>query len=196
MKNSIKEYIAQFLLIVFSVVLGLYLSERIEERKEIQASGDLLTTIESEVKDNVKLLEYWVPYHQEIHERLDSLIDNAAFIEEFVGDKYVFFEKLLTRGTFMSRKPASDAWEIAKSHPLIVKIDYDKYLVLSRIYNQQEFTFEPGNEAFELFNSIGINAAEDAKSNLEIIANHVHELVAREQQLMSYYKNGEEVLGL
>lgn len=194
--NAIKEYIAQFVLIVFSVVLGLYLSERIEERKEIQESYDLLTTIKTEVKDNISLLEYWSPHHKEIKEKLDSLSKDEVFIEQFVGDKFFFFEKLFTRGTFMSRMLASDAWDIAKSHPLVVKIDYDKYLTLSRVYNQQKITFEPGFEMIELLKSKDVNIEKDAKSNLALICDRLHELVAREKQLMDFYKEAEEKLDL
>lgn len=194
--NAIKEYIAQFVLIVFSVVLGLYLSERLEERKEIQESEDLLATIKTEVKDNISLLEYWSPYHKEIAEKLDSLSEDAVFIEQFVNERDVFFAKLFTRGTFMSIMPVSDAWDIAKSHPLVVKIDYDKYLILSRIYNQQELTFAPAMEMFELLNSKDVNIEKDAQSNLELIHRRLRELVARERQLIEFYEEAEEKLDL
>lgn len=68
--NSIKQNITQVVLIVFSVVLGLYLSERIEERKKRKESYELLTTIKSEVKDNIRLVEKWGLYHQEINKNL------------------------------------------------------------------------------------------------------------------------------
>lgn len=194
--NVIKENISQFILIVFSVVLGLYLSERIEERKKKQDSDELLATIEFEVKDNIKLLEYWVPYHEEINKKLDSLSKNAVFIEEFVNDKTILYNKLLTRSTFIGRFPASDAWDIAKSHPLVVNIDYNKLLILSRIYNQQEITFEPMQKMFDLLNSKNVNEEKDAKSNLAIISSRVRELVAREKQLMHYYEKAEGILDL
>ena len=194
--NTIKQNLTQVILIVFSVVLGLYLSERIEERKNIQESNNLLAKIKSEVNENINLMEDWGLYHQEIYENLDSLSTNQEFIEEFIKDKSIFFEKLFTRGTFMARMPSNDAWEIAKSHPLIVNIDYDKILILSKIYNQQKSTFEPMNGIFELINSKDINTKNDAKSNLASIAERLHELVAREKQLLYYYNNGREILDL
>ena len=194
--NHVKQIITQFILIVFSVVLGLYLSERIEERKKRLESEELLTKIKSEVADNIILLEKWLPYHQEINKKLDSLSKDDAFIQEFIHDKFAFFKRLLTKGTFMGRSPVNDAWDIAKSHPLIVNIDYDKLLILSKVYNQQELTFEPMYELFELFNSKDVNVEQDAKANLELISNRIWDLVAREEQLMSYYKSAEEILDL
>ena len=188
--------ITQFVLIVFSVVLGLYLSERIEERKKIQESEELLAKIKAEVKDNIILLNEWVPYHQEIKWKLDSIYNDPEFIEAFVADKFAFFERLLSKGTFMGRSPANDAWDIAKAHPLIVNFEYDKLLILSRIYKQQEMTFEPAMKMIEIFDSKGVNSSQEARANLEVMLNHWHELVAREEQLMVYYREGVEILGL
>ncbi|MEO0471248.1 MAG: hypothetical protein AAF206_16585 [Bacteroidota bacterium] len=194
--NTIRQILTQFILIVFSVVLGLYLSERIEERKKQKESDVLLSKLKSEVTDNIKLLEDWVPYHQEINQNLDSLIDDTTFIEAFVNDKYAFYETLFTRGTFMAMFPTNDAWEIAKSHPLIVNVDYDKLLILSRIYSQQENTFEPGFKMFDVLNSKGINKKEEAKSNLALLSGHMKELIAREKDLLFFCRKGEVALNV
>lgn len=195
-RNTIKELLIQCALIVFSVVLGLYLSERLEERKNRKESDELLAKVKSEVKDNLSLLRIWVPYHQEIKVGLDSLATNEAFVEGFISNKFFFFEKLLTKGTFMGRSPASDAWEIAKAHPLMVNIDYNTLLALSRVYNQQSMTFEPGYELFEMFFEKDINSPEEARSNLELMSIRMSELVAREVQLLEYYGAAEEILDL
>jgi len=193
--NTIKQNITQFFLIVFSVVLGLYLSERIEERKKIKESEELLTTIKSEVKDNIKLMEIWAPYHEEIYENFDSLSKKEAYMAKFIKDKTIFFE-LMTRGTFIGRYPANDAWDIGKSHPLIVKIDHDKLLILSKIYSQQKLTFDPLMEVLEIYNSIDVNTEKNAKSKLALLSDRFRELVALEKQLMYYYQQGEEILEL
>jgi len=193
--SSIKQNLSQVVLIVFSVVLSLYLSERIEERKNKQESENLLGKIKSEVKENIALLEEWTPYHKEIYEQLDSLSGDEIFVKEFIKDKD-FFYSLFTKRSFMGRMPGNDAWDIAKSHPLIVNIDYDKLLILSKIYNQQKSTFEPGMELFEVLNSKDVNTEKDAKSNLKVISNHMFELVARERQLMYYYNQAKGILDL
>lgn len=96
----------------------------------------------------------------------------------------------------MGRAPANDAWDIAKSHPLIMKIEHDKLIILSKVYNQQKMTFEPMFKMFELFRSKDVNKENEAKSNLELISDHLTELVALERQLMVYYKEAEEILDL
>ncbi len=131
MKTSVKEHIRQLVLIVFSVVLGIFLSERIEENQQAREAQLLLSRLQSEIKDNQKLLEYWVPYHQAIVDRLDSLMDQDSFVQAFIADQSALFEQVLTRGNLMGDAPAGDAWDIAKSHPLIVHFDYDALLILS-----------------------------------------------------------------
>jgi hypothetical protein len=194
--RTITQNLIQFFLIVFSVVLGLYLSERIEEGKNRRASQELLEFIKTEVKDNGQLLQEWVPYHVEIQRRLDSLVKEPPFVEAFIQDRSVFFQELITKGTFMGRLPTNHAWDIAKSNPLIVNIDYDKMLALSRIYNQQEFTFVPFFDMFDALNSSAVNESTVAARNLEAIANHMRELVGREQQLLYYYREADSVLEL
>lgn len=194
MKKSIVENITQLFLIVFSVVLGLFLSERIEDRKNEKDATKLLSKIKSEVNDNKKLLEHWAPYHGEIATSLDSLCNNEKFVENFINDKSTLFKEVLTRGTFMSRMPSSDAWDIAKSHPLIVNIDYDELLILSKIYNQQKSTFEPAAKLSEIFYSPDFNTKENAKSNLQKFNGRMQEIVGREMQLINYYNEAEKVL--
>ena len=194
MQKPLVENFKQLFLIVFSVVLGLFLSERIEERKDEKEARKLLSKITAEVNENKKLMESWVPYHREIAERLDSLSNNEQFIEHFIRDKSTLFKEILTRGTFMSEMPSSDAWDIAKSHPLIVNFDYDALLILSKIYYQQKSTFEPTEKISDLFFSPDFNIKENAKSNLQQFNGLMQEVVARELQLMNYFKEAEKIL--
>ncbi len=188
--------ISQLLLIVFSVVLGIFLSERIEERKDKNEAVKLLSKITAEVNENKKLLEYWAPYHSDMARGLDSLSNNEIFIENFIQDKSVLFEAILSRGTFMGRMPASDAWDIAKSHPLVVNFDYDELLILSKIYNQQKSTFEPATKIIDIILSSDFNSKENARSNLQTLQNQMREIVSRENQLLIYLNEGEEIFKL
>lgn len=196
MEKSIGKNITQLFLIVFSVVLGIFLSERIEEQKNKNDAAKLLSTIISEVSENQKLLEYWAPYHADIARSIDSLSKDGLFVETFINDKTILFREVLTEGTFMRRMPSSDAWDIAKSHPLIVNIDYDELLILSKIYNQQQSTFEPTDEISDIFFSPDFNSRESAKSNLQNFSNLMQEVVSRETQLIYYFKEAEGIFEL
>lgn len=193
MKKSIIKYFLQVFLIVFSVVLGLFLSERIEERKNEKDALKLLSKLKSELNENKKLLDYWVPYHGEIVVSLDSLSNDEKFIKNFINDKSAIYEAF-SRGTIMSDMPSNDAWDIAKSHPLIVNIDYDILLSLSKVFNQQKFTYESIPKLIDLMVSTEFNAKETARPNLQLFKDKLEEIYGREMQLVNYYNEAEKNL--
>ncbi len=193
MKQSILKYLLQVFLIVFSVVLGLYLSERIEDRKNERDAKQLLSKIKSELNANKKLLDQWVPYHGEIVNTIDSLSNDEKFINNFINDKSAIYEAF-SRGTIMSDMPSNDARDIAKSHPLIVNIDYDILLGLSKIFNQQKFTYESIPNLIDLMLSTEFNSKETARPNLKLFRDKLEEVYGRELQLVNYYNETEQIL--
>ncbi len=194
MGKSIVKNLQQLFLIVFSVILGIYLSERIEERKNEKEAALLLSKIKSEVETNQKILEDWVPYHIAVVRRLDSLSNNETFISQFVEDESALFRQVLTRGSLMGSSPSNDAWDIAKSHPLIVHFDYEDLLILSKIYNQQIMAYSSVPKVVEILLSADFNAAEKAKTNLRAFTNLMREIVSRENQLLDYIAQSEKIL--
>lgn len=193
MKEAVLKNITQVILIVFSVVLGLYLSERIEDNKNKKEAIKLLSKIKSELKENKKLLDYWVPYHENAVKSLDSLTKNELFIEDFIKDNSTL-HRIFSRGTIMGEMPANDAWDIAKSNPLIVNFEYDKLLVLSKIYKQQEATYGSFSTMIELLLSPDLNTKESAKRNLQLFKNQLQDITHRELQLVRFYNEAEMIL--
>ena len=57
MKDSIIHKITQIILIAFSVVLGLDLSERLEDRKNEREAVKLLSKVKAELQDNKRILD-------------------------------------------------------------------------------------------------------------------------------------------
>lgn len=72
-KKTFFQFMAEMFLIVFSVFLGLYLSDRLEERKEVEKTLNALKSIKEEVSWNKKFLEGRVNYYQQLVNELDSL---------------------------------------------------------------------------------------------------------------------------
>jgi len=193
MKNSILKYLAQLILIVFSVVLGLYLSQKIEDRKNEKEATMLMSKIKLELNENKKLLDEWVPYHGEIGKKLDSLNNSETFIENFINDKSAIYQAF-SKGTIMSDMPSNYAWDIAKSHPLIVNVDYDELLAVSKVYNQQQGTYESVPKLIELMVSTEFNASDKARQNLQLFRDKMGEIYGREMQLMNYYNRANKIL--
>ena len=193
MEKAIVQNIKQVLLIVFSVVLGLYLSERIEERKNEKEAAKLLAKVKSELNENKKLLDVWVPYHREIVRSLDSLSQKEFFLEDFIEDKSALYQ-VVTKGTILSDMPSNDDWDIAKSHPLIVNFEYDELLILSKVYNQQKISFESLPNLIELVLSPDFNSRVQARPNLQLFRDKLNDIASRETQLIDYYNEADEIL--
>jgi len=196
MKKEIKDYIIQVILIVFSVVLGLYLNKKIEQHNERKEVEKLFSIVKSELTQNRHLLLEWHPYHAEIRDDFKALLKDKTSLEDFVKDRETLFDALFTKGTFMKRMPSDNAWEMAKTNPIITNIGYDKMLLLSKTYDQQVSTFEPAKEMFTLYHSTDVNLAKNAQVNLEIMQNYMHELVGREILLLEYYEQAVEEFNL
>lgn len=194
--KSIISSVKQLFLIVFSVVLGILLSEKIEENKNEKEAALLLSKIKSEVNNNKQLLEYWTPYHSKIVKDLDSLIKDETFVNDFINDQSTLFSKVLTKGNLMGDFPSNDAWDIAKSHPLIVHFDYEDLLILSRIYNQQKMTYNSVPKIIDLFLSADFNSKKKAETNLKLFKNLLREIVSRETQLLRFFNDAEKTQNL
>ena len=149
--------------------------------------------IKAELDENKKLLDYWVRYHQKIVKSLDSVTNNKIFIQRFIADNKEI-RNIFTRGTIMSDMPASDAWEIAKSHPLIVNFQYDELLLLSKIYKQQKGTYTSLLNMIEVLLSPNSNTKENAVSNVQYLKNQLEDFTSKELQLVRYYEEGEVLL--
>ncbi|GMU85925.1 MAG: hypothetical protein AMXMBFR48_11670 [Ignavibacteriales bacterium] len=72
-KKTFFQFMAEMFLIVFSVFLGLYLSDWLAERKEEEKTLNALKSISEEVNRNKKFLEERVNYYRELVSELDSL---------------------------------------------------------------------------------------------------------------------------
>ncbi len=193
MNETITKNITQICLIVFSVVLGLYLSERIEDNKNKKEAKKLMSKIKSELNNNIKLLDEWVPYHRDIVKKLDSLAKDENFVADFIADKSILYSAF-SKNTIMGEWLSNDAWEIAKSHPLIVNFDYDELFVLSRVYKQQNSAFESFPNLVEILLSPDLNSKAHARTNLVLIKDRLDDISMRELQLISYYKEAENIL--
>ena len=142
--------------------------------------------------DNKQLIEQWLPYHQQIVQRLDSLVNDPVFLTRFIADESVLFSEVLTEGSLMGRFPASDAWDIAKAHPLFVYTDYEDVLLLSKLYSQQEMAYASVPQMVERLLSPDFNLKANAPSSLYTFRNQMREIVGREIQYRDFLRAAEK----
>lgn len=184
MKRFLKIYIPQILLIVFSVVLGLYLSEKINQRQDRQMAQQLVSYLKTEVKQCRETMLEWIPYHEKLKITIDSLIKDEAFIKQFEENPNALFygaDKGLFNGDI-----TSTAWETALLNPAISEISYTQLKDFHKVYNQIDITFRPLEDMTDLVFSADFNAPNKSKQNLQVFSSLLWEMIGREKSLIFY----------
>ena len=124
---------------------------------------------------------------------MDSTFSNESFINLFIEDRSALY-RIFSKNTIMGETPSNDAWDIAKSHPLIVNLDYEELFILSKIYNQQKFAYDPFFKLVDILLAPDFNEEEKARANLKMFQNRFANMVGLEIQLVNYYNQAEEIL--
>jgi len=184
MKKFFTDYIPQVLLIVFSVVLGLFLSGKISERQDKKMAKQLVGHLKKEISHNREEILEWLPYHLKLRGKLDSARNDKNFLKKFITDQTALYE-LTDKGLFNGEINTA-AWETAILSPAISEVSYEQLRDFSKVYKQIDITYEPIlNRAQDLLTSSNFNTEENAKANLFTLRTLVQELAGREISLLT-----------
>ena len=82
--RNFKEYIGESLLIIFSVILALVLTEVFNKIHENQQTSEVLHQLRLELIDNKRQEEEQYHYHLQVLKNIDSALRNTAFAEQFI----------------------------------------------------------------------------------------------------------------
>src|SRR6476646_9890911 len=79
-----KEYLGESLLIIFSVVLALGLTEVINNLNEKRKTNEVLHQLREELIANKKAEEEQYQYHLQVLKNIDSALRNPSFAQQFI----------------------------------------------------------------------------------------------------------------
>jgi len=132
-----KEYLGECLLIVFSVVLALILTEVINNVNEKKKTAEILHQLKEELIDNKRLEEEQYHYHMQVLKKIDSALNNPAFANKFISNGEINLSMLAPEGVL--RHDLNDvAWQVAKQSDILSKIDFETYSIITDCYNNQQ----------------------------------------------------------
>src|SRR3954471_11910969 len=77
-----KEYLGESLLIIFSVILALGLTEVINNINEERRIKEVLHQLREELIENKKAEEIQLAYHQQVLKNIDSALHNPSFAQK------------------------------------------------------------------------------------------------------------------
>jgi hypothetical protein len=137
-----KEYLGESLLIVFSVVLALGLTEVINNMNDERRTKEVLHQLREELIANKKAEEEQYAYHLQVLKNIDSALGHPEFAKKFINDSGEIDLTHTIAPEGVLRRDLNDvAWQVAKQNNIFSKIDLSTYSLLTDIYdNQQRIT--------------------------------------------------------
>jgi len=190
-----KEYAGESLLIIFSVLLALILTEFINNLHEKKETKDLLNNIRNELTINKQYEEEQYAYHQQVLITIDSAIKDPGFQKKIVSDDE-FHLKLITPHGVLYRYLDDVAWDVAKNHNISSKISFKTIALLTHIYGDQARIMKVEDEIAKVILSREARKVENAHATLILIRdNYLGWAVDRAPGLLIQYNEAIKLLG-
>ena len=143
-KSNLKKYLAEGLLIVFSVLFALFINKAVEDYKTNQNKNIAIKSITKELYRNLATLEKWKVKHISIRNRISSMVENKddSLNVELKRHDYFDFMVLTNNQPLVNSILSNTAWESSKTTGIISEFDYEMIQELTFVYNVQELLTE------------------------------------------------------
>jgi hypothetical protein len=132
-----KEYLGESLLIVFSVLLALSLTEYISKLHEKNNTKNILKSISTELNHNKNAIREMQDYNLHILGKIDSILINKNLQKEVVSNSEIHIELFAPDGV-LYRYLENVAWTIAKNNDIMSKLDIESISILTKVYEDQD----------------------------------------------------------
>ncbi len=189
-----KDYMGECLLIVFSVLLALGLTEYFNGLHEKKQAYEILHQLKEELIANKKNAAVQYAYHLQVFKRIDSAKNNPVFAKQFLDSGKVHLAVLMPEGA-LYKDLNEVAWQQAKQNDVFKYLDFSTYSLLTDIYNNQEryLNLEPS-----LANLLVNYQSRDA-ANIQTTLTLIHDvlfawIVERTPRLINQYQKAINIL--
>jgi len=137
--RDLREYLGESLLIIFSVLLALFLSEYINNLHEKSQTRELMENIKFELIKNKNTESAQYLYQQDVLKRLDAAINDPKLQQKIVSNGEFHYEYIFSDGHGVLYNDLSKvAWDVAKSQNIFPKINFKLVAQLTAIYDDQD----------------------------------------------------------
>jgi len=131
-----KEYLGEALLIIFSVLLALIMTEYISNLREKENTRDTLKNISAELGHNKKAIREMNEYNLQVLTKIDSALVNKKLQDELISNDEFHLDVIAPQGV-LYRYLDNEAWTIAKSNNVMSKVDGETIAMLTKVYEDQ-----------------------------------------------------------
>jgi hypothetical protein len=170
-----KDYIGECLLIVFSVILALAVTEFINNLNDKRRSAEILHELKDELSENKKMEEEQYSYHLQVLKNIDSALGHIEFAKKFINDSGEIDLAHTIASEGVIRHDLNDvAWQIAKQNNVFSKIDIATYSLLNDIYNNQARITNSEDKIAQILLSYESRRPENLRTTLILIKDSYH----------------------
>lgn len=140
-----KEYVGEALLIIFSVLLALIVTEYLSGLHEKENTKEQLKNIVAELTKNKAYIKEMQVYNAKVLANIDSILANKSLQDELLTNDVFHLKKIAPDGV-LYRYLDKDAWTIAKSNNIFSKIDIETSSLLNNVYEDIDRTLKVEDE--------------------------------------------------
>jgi len=163
-----KEYVGESLLIIFSVLLALILTEYFNYLHEKKDTNELISNVRNELITNRKLEGEQYAYQLKVLKSIDSALANPEMQKKIVSNGEFHLNYIAPAG-ILYRFFDDAAWEVAKSHNISSKVDIQTIYMLTHIYADQERVMKVEDEVAKVIFSPESRKQENIRTTLILI---------------------------
>lgn len=131
-----KEYLGESMLIIFSVLLALILTEYLSSLHEKKETKELLDNVKIELIHNKAKEQDQYIYQRNALKAIDSALKNPSFQQKILTNNEFHLDYIAPEGV-VNTDLSTIAWEIAKSHNIATKVSFKLVAKLTDIYANQ-----------------------------------------------------------
>jgi len=183
-----KEYLGESLLIVFSVVLALILTEVFNKIHEDRQRTEVLHQLKNELLDNKRLEQEQYQYHLQVLKNIDSALHDPAFAGKFISNGKINLNTIAPLGV-LNHDLNNVAWEVAKQNNVFATLDLTTYGLLTDIYDNQQRITNSEEKIGAVLLSWESRKSENLRTTLILVRDNYHAWdVDRAPKLLNLYQ--------
>lgn len=191
-----KEYLGESLLIIFSVVLALILTEIFNKLHDDRQTREVLHQLKQELIDNKRNETEQYRYHLQVLKNIDSALRYPEYAKQFINNGELNLEGHMAPQGVISKDLNSVAWEVAKQKDAFSKLGFATYSLLTEIYNNQQRITNSEDKIGALLLSYESRKPENLRTTLILFRdNYIAWDVERAPRLLKWYQEAIDKLG-
>ena len=170
-----KDYLGECLLIVFSVILALVVTEFINNLNDKKRTAEILHELKDEIIDNKNNEEEQYTYHLQVLKKIDSALVSPAFAQKFITNGTINLDAITPPPHVVILHDLNDvAWQIAKQNNVVSKINFSTYSLLNDIYNNQARITNSEDKIAQVLLSFDSRKPENLQTTLILLRDNYH----------------------